>query len=984
MKLGTLGVPAASCRRNNVAWRRGKILDGNAEAETRIAAAARDGATFLDLSGLNINTLPESIGRLTALKSLNLSRNELATLPVCIGDLKALRGLDLRINRLTELPEWLGKLSSLQRLDLSDNQVTTLPEWTGNLTALRGLDLHDNRLTALPEGLDKLTALQTLDVSNNQLTALPEWIGKLMALQTLYFSSNQLTALPEGIGKLTALQTLYVFNNQLTALPEGIGKLTALQALSVSNNQLTALPEWIGKLTALQMLYVFNNQLTTLPEGIGKLTALQTLDVSNNQLTALPEEISRLEKLTELFLQENPQLGLPAEMLGQSRRETLRERGNNAAPRDTLDYYFRSRQGRALNEAKLILVGRGGVGKTSLVKRLVNNQFEAGEKKTEGIQITQWPLKLFEKEDVRLNVWDFGGQEIMHATHQFFLTQRSVYLLVLSGREGTEDMDADYWMRLIESFGGNSPVIVVLNRSNEHRFDVNRRALQQKFPQIREFVVTDCADGTGIGDLGIAIQRETDRLEDLRAKFPASWVSIKDQLAGMSENYLDFESYRKKCGELGERDPDAQKKLAGYLHSLGIALNFSDDPRLRETHVLNPHWVTNGIYKILNAKKLADRKGEVELNGLAALLDQNTYPVRMHNFLLDLMRKFELCFPVGDSASGRYLIPELLDKQEPEETKEFNFHNCLNFQYHYPVLPEGLIPRFIVRTYSMSEGLVRWRSGVILKFEGNHALVNGDAQDRKVSVSVSGPAPGRRNLLAIIRADLERIHADIAKLQPKAMVPIPEHPSVIVEYQKLLTLEQKGVAQIQEVVGDDVLDLDVQTLLNGVDIVHRGRRESARDRQPEGVRVFISYSHKDEELRAQLDANLKLYQRIGLIDKWDDRLIKPGDEWNGEIDANLETADIILLLVSSDFLNSDFCWNKEMTRALERHDAGEAMVIPVIIRDAAWQEAKFAKIQALPKEGKAVTLWPDRDAAWRNVAEGIKKVAEEIRDKGRL
>ncbi len=141
-------------------------------------------------------------------------------------------------------------------------------------------------------------------------------------------------------------------------------------------------------------------------------------------------------------------------------------------------------------------------------------------------------MKLFDKEDVRLNVWDFGGQEIMHATHQFFLTQRSVYLLVLSGREGTEDMDADYWMRLIESFGGNSPVIVVLNKINEHRFDVNRRALQQKFPGIREFIMTDCEDGTSVGELRTAIQRETDRLEDLRAKFPASWFSIKDRLAG--------------------------------------------------------------------------------------------------------------------------------------------------------------------------------------------------------------------------------------------------------------------------------------------------------------------------------------------------------------------------------------------------------------------------------------------------------------------
>ncbi len=171
------------------------------------------------------------------------------------------------------------------------------------------------------------------------------------------------------------------------------------------------------------------------------------------------------------------------------------------------------------------------------------------------------------------------------------------------------------------------------------------------------------------------------------------------------------------------------------------------------------------------------------------------------------------------------MIPELLDKQEPDATKDFDPQNCLNFQYQYPVLPEGLIPRFIVRTYSMSTGLPRWRSGVIVKFDGNHALVKGDAQDRKVTVSVSGPAPGRRNLLAIIRADLDRIHADIAKLEPKAMVPVPEHPNLVLDYQELATFEQKGIAQIQKAVDDDVLTLDVRTLLNGVDVAERARKE---------------------------------------------------------------------------------------------------------------------------------------------------------------
>ena len=122
-------------------------------------------------------------------------------------------------------------------------------------------------------------------------------------------------------------------------------------------------------------------------------------------------------------------------------------------------------------------------------------------------------------EDVQLHSGDFGGQEIMHATHQFFLTQRSLYFLVLNGREGGEDADADYWLRLIESFGGDSPVIVVLNKIKEHPFDLNRRALQQKYPFIHDFVQTDCEDGTGIIELRRAIERETDRLEPAREAF---------------------------------------------------------------------------------------------------------------------------------------------------------------------------------------------------------------------------------------------------------------------------------------------------------------------------------------------------------------------------------------------------------------------------------------------------------------------------------
>jgi TIR domain/NB-ARC domain len=144
------------------------------------------------------------------------------------------------------------------------------------------------------------------------------------------------------------------------------------------------------------------------------------------------------------------------------------------------------------------------------------------------------------------------------------------------------------------------------------------------------------------------------------------------------------------------------------------------------------------------------------------------------------------------------------------------------------------------------------------------------------------------------------------------------------------------------------------------------------------IEAFISYSHKDDEWRAKLEAHLDLLKRDGVIDLWHDRRIDAGREWADGIHVNLDRAAVILLLVSSDFIASDYCYEREMKRALERHDAGDACVIPVIVRSVDWQGAPFAKLQALPRDGKAVKSWEDEDEAFTDVAKGIRRVIEEL------
>jgi hypothetical protein len=144
------------------------------------------------------------------------------------------------------------------------------------------------------------------------------------------------------------------------------------------------------------------------------------------------------------------------------------------------------------------------------------------------------------------------------------------------------------------------------------------------------------------------------------------------------------------------------------------------------------------------------------------------------------------------------------------------------------------------------------------------------------------------------------------------------------------------------------------------------------------VEIFFSYCHRDEDLMKELVKHLSILKRPGVVQGWHDRQITPGQEWASEIDEHLNSAQVILLLISSDFLASEYCWGIETQRAMERHAAREACVIPVILRSVDWQGAPFGKLQSLPKDAKPITSWTNRDEAFLDVAQGIRKAIERL------
>ena len=150
------------------------------------------------------------------------------------------------------------------------------------------------------------------------------------------------------------------------------------------------------------------------------------------------------------------------------------------------------------------------------------------------------------------------------------------------------------------------------------------------------------------------------------------------------------------------------------------------------------------------------------------------------------------------------------------------------------------------------------------------------------------------------------------------------------------------------------------------------------DRSAAAIDIFYSYAHEDETYREQLEKHLSILKRHGVIRDWHDRKIGAGTEWQNAIDDRMKSARIILLLVSSDFLASDYCHDIEMTQAMKRHEEGTARVIPIILRDCDWSRALFSKLQALPRDAKAIKLWSDIDSAFTDVAKGIRKAVEEL------
>ncbi|MEM7373028.1 MAG: COR domain-containing protein [Bacteroidota bacterium] len=637
------------------------------------------------------------------------------------------------------LPEVLNQIERARR-----SKSTTLN--------LDGYGLHN-----LPGSISQLTNLRVLSLSGNKFTSLPSAILSLTELHTLDLSANQLSSLPVEFGRLQNLSRLYLSNNHFKQLPNCILELKNLKVLSVNRNRLQRLPERISELKNLTELLLFDNLLENLPPSICTLPKLSELSLSRNQLSFLPTELIDLTTLLVLDLKDNPLKYPPMEIALQG-IDSIRNYVEAQADQGVDQFY----------EAKLLIVGEPGAGKTSLKRRLLNPQLPLPleSESTHGIEIDQMYFKTKDKIDFRVNIWDFGGQEIYHSTHQFFLTRRSLYVLLADNRR--EDTDFYYWLQVQEMRGANSPLIIIQNQKGGRKKDINHKGLKSHFGNLQGVFETNLLTLEGLQEVEEAIRSHLLSLPHIGDDLPKNWLLLREELEIIAQerDYIRIEEFEALCKTFQMTDKSRMESFSRYLHDLGVFLHFQEDVLLKRVIILNNTYVTKAVYTLLDHPVLQIQlKGQFHRKDLQTIWKGEHYD-SMREGLLKLMRKFELCYQIEDTEE--YIVPSLLPLEQPEY--EWNPKMNLILRFSYKFMPKGLMSRFIVRMnrYIDQKQLI-WRNGVILSHQEIQAEVIEVYLNREIQVRIRGQE-GRYFMSLIIDA-FDRIHDTFDHLEVQKFIP---------------------------------------------------------------------------------------------------------------------------------------------------------------------------------------------------------------------
>lgn len=618
----------------------------------------------------------------------------------------------------------------------------------------------------------RLSRSMELDLAGFGLSELPESLCSLEQLRLLRLSNNNLTSLPVTFGNLTRLANLSLDNNLISNLPNEFSKFKKLTRLWLASyisggNPLNRLPTSLRQLKQLLLLQANGCSLTSIPDWIGEISSLEILRLADNYITDLPISIVELRHLKELKLDGNP---LNLELI------QAYEQGLGA-----VKAYLRARTNSiTLNEAKLIFVGEGEVGKTCLMDALLDKEWEE-HPSTHGIEIQ--PIKVINpdsQKEITLNGWDFGGQRVYRPTHQLFFSAPAVYLVVWKPREGPQQGFVKEWIQLIKRREPSAKILVVATHGGpgQRQPDIDRQELWDLFGKdtIVDFFFVDSKPNEqghrkGIVKLKRAIARVATTLPEVGRSVPKSFANVRTALQATGAPYLPLDKVLSIC-RAHHMDDEIARLFITISHRLGHLTHYENDPALRDIVILRPDWLATAMSYVLDDAETRNNQGLVKFSRLSLLWNDparsidTRYPETLHRIFLRLMERFDLSYRVAglskdEESNPVSLIAQLVPDTTPTEesfikawTPELASGDIQQTQICQIVdaangqsaNAEGLFYQLIVRLHRYSLGRVHypesvhWQRGLILDADYNgRALLRHVGNDVHITVRAAYP-----------------------------------------------------------------------------------------------------------------------------------------------------------------------------------------------------------------------------------------------------
>lgn len=791
----------------------------NCESLTELYLSGYDNLIELDLTGCNSLsklsllhcgnlTKLRGLEKLTQLVHLELFEcdrltelhcpdaiTQLTTLALS-GDekLASLCGLD----PATQLTAFCGlrKFTKLTMLDLSQcNSLTTLRELPTALTSM-GLFECENLTRLDLSGCKNLTELLLSDCENlvelhgfesrSQLTELS--LTDCFALSTLDLSGYEnLTKLYfYGCENLVELRGFEV-RSQLTELSLiDCGALSTLDLSGCENltklnlfgcRSLTELKglENLAQLTDLTLSDC--SALLALPNGIRRLPSLRRLDLRNMHLAELPDW---LPEIAEQFpLDSNWSHGTTkAVVLLQGTKVDGMDMSIFGQPYEMVVKWFEARKAsrtQPLNEIKVIFLGDGEAGKSYTISRLINNggaPVDYEGVRTPGISIKNHPCK-FDNREFKVNYWDFGGQEIMHSMHRVFLTNRTMYVVLVSASDHAPIERARYWLRNIKSFAPDAPVLLVLNKIDvAPHVSMELPALQAENSNLIQLVRLSALEFDQQqfdSEFRNVLLQSIINTKMLDVAWPKSWIDVKTRMENLGEYYIPLEDYEEICANC--QVEDVQAELLDWFNDLGISFCFRDNFRLENQVILEPRWITNGLYIILFNLCEDAKNGMVPHRSIHSLLKKApkdasikctdrraTYKIPGDaEYVLGIMRQFGLSLQIDNDIE---FIPMLCQAHPTLDVSQLGWdENVLEFHMVFEYLPNNVLHRLMVERYGELDTNHVWKSGArfVPPGTGLSAVVAIDDDSLKFYIPHTDFLHSPKTYLTTLKAHVERI-----------------------------------------------------------------------------------------------------------------------------------------------------------------------------------------------------------------------------------